>query len=238
MGYVDIHAHIIPGIDDGPKTLEESKQLLYAAFREGFTTIIATPHCSKGFAKYTKETVLNHCAILDQYAKEHISPNFSVLPGQEIYINESSLKMIRLEQIIPLANSAYILVEFDPDISFIQLLRSLREITMSTHLVILAHIERYTCLKDFSNLKALREQGFLMQMNYQSIIGGVFNPKSQWCRKCLKSGMIDFLATDMHNKESLHQIKTARKWLQRKLEINYLQSITSNYANSILLHKE
>lgn len=236
MGYVDIHAHIIPGIDDGPKTIEESRQMLHTAFEEGFTTIIATPHCSKGFGKYSKDDVMRHCAILNQYAKEHISPEFSVLPGQEIYYNEASMNMIRSGEVLPLAQSNYILLEFDPDVTYSHLLRSLREVSMSPFNAILAHVERYACLDNISNLREIREMGVLTQMNYASITGRFYQRKTAWCRKCLRNGLIDFLATDMHNISMISNLKPVFKWMQNHLDSNFIQSLTDLNAKNILIH--
>ena len=235
MGYVDIHAHIIPGIDDGAKTIEESKQMLHIAFEQGFTTIIATPHCSKGFGRYSKEDIINHCAILNQYAKEHISPDFSVLPGQEIYCNEVSMNMIRAEKVVSLANSNYILLEFDPDVSYSQLLRSLREVALSPYNTILAHIERYACLNNFSKLKEIRDMGILTQMNYESIVGNFYQAKTIWCRKCLKNGLIDFMATDLHKLSMMQSaFKQSMKWINNNLDPDYVQCITEKNAQIYL----
>lgn len=234
MGYIDIHAHIIPGIDDGPKTIEESMEMLHKAYNEGFTTIIATPHCSKGFCKYTKDDVLNHCTILDQYAKKHISSDFSVLPGQEIYYNEASMHLIHSKEIVPLAGSSYILLEFAPDVSFSQLMRGLREVSMSSYHVVLAHIERYHCLRDFENLKEVREMGIFIQMNYSDIGESWFKSDTRWCRKCLKKGVVDFLSTDMHDMSTrASKLIPALKWIQKNLDLNYIQNLMWLNAQNI-----
>lgn len=238
MGYIDIHSHILPGIDDGAETMEISEQMLRKAYDEGFTTIIATPHCSKGFRKYSKEDVIQKCEILDNYAKLHISPDFKVLPGQEINYNEAALKLIHTGEILPLANSNYILMEFNPEVSFSSMLMGLREVCMSPYFVVLAHIERYVCLYDLKKLQEIRNLGILTQMNYSEIGGKWYQKSTSFCRKCLRNGMVDFLGTDMHDatlRDS--KAKPAFHWMHQNLDKEYLRCITELNAQNIFLNK-
>lgn len=236
MGYIDIHAHIIAGVDDGAETIEESKRMLQNAFKKGFTTIIATPHCNKGFANYSKNEIIEQCEILNQFAKENISSDFSVLPGQEIYCDSSSMKMISSGQILPLANSKYVLLEFDPDVSFSNMRRAIREVTMSNYFVILAHIERYACLYDPDNIQEIRRHGALMQMNYSDIGGKWYRKNTAFCRKCLRNKYVDFLGTDIHSaNENTIKYDKAINWLNRHLDNEYIKCITESNAVKILL---
>ncbi len=236
MGYIDVHAHIIPGMDDGPKTIEESIQMLQKAYEEGFTTVIATPHCSKGFRGYSSDDVIYHCNLLDQYAKQKLSSEFQVLPGQEVYYSEESLQLIRSEKIVPLAKSKYVLLEFETNIPYSQLLRGLREVSMSPYAVVLAHIERYACLQEFKNLKEIREMGVLTQMNYSDIGGKWYQPNTTWCRNCLKKGYVDFLGTDVHDAFTrTSKLTPALKWMQKKLDSNYIQNLVNLNAKKFLL---
>jgi len=239
MGYIDIHSHIIPGVDDGPETIELSKQMLNKAFEEGFSTIIATPHCSKGFRRYANDVIVNYCHILDQYAKEHISPDFSVLPGQEICYNESSLKLIHSGNVVSLANSNYILLEFETDVSFSHMLRAIREVSMSPYFVILAHIERYACLYELKNLQEIRQLGILTQMNYADIGGKWFQKSTSFCRKVLRRGMVDFLGTDIHDISTRSsKAKPALRWMHQNLDAEYIKRITETNAQNILLNNK
>lgn len=235
MGYIDIHAHILQGLDDGPETIDESKKMLHKAFEEGFSNIVATPHYSKGFRSYTADDVLAQCDILNQYAKEHFQIDNMVLPGQEIYYNAASLESIRSGSIMPLAGSKYILLEFEPYISFSSLLAGLREVSMSPYFIILAHIERYKCLYDLKNLKQIRQLGILIQMNYADIGGRWYNQTTKFCRKCLFNGLVDLLGTDMHDVASRSsKANKAFQWMYRNLEPEYITCITETNAQNIL----
>lgn len=235
MGFVDIHSHFLPGLDDGPETIEASFDMLRKAYQEGFMTIIATPHCSKGFRTYTKDDVTNLCDILNTYAQQNIDSEFKVLPGQEIYYNESALDLIRNEKVVTLGGSEFVLLEFSPDITFSHMLRAIREVSMTKHSIVLAHIERYPCLYDFNNLQQLRQMGIYIQMNYSSFGDGFLSKHTRFCRKCLRNGLIDFLATDMHDDNVRGpNTKKAIQWMHKHLDSEYVRRITETNALNII----
>lgn len=239
MGYIDIHAHIIPGIDDGPKNNRESVEMLKAAYESGITSIIATPHYSKGFCDYSVEDVKKYCRALDKYAKANISPTFHVYAGQEIFYNEKSLEMIKSGQVLPLADSQYILLEFEPGVAYQTLYQALREIAMSPYFPVLAHIERYRCLREQDRVDELHQLGVMLQMNYAHINGKVFDTDAKWCRKMLKQGLVDILSTDMHDTgERGVRMEQAFAWMKKNLDEEYLEELTSLNAKAILKQRE
>ena len=235
MGYIDIHSHILFGVDDGSQSYEESVEMLHKAYNEGFTTIIATPHFSKGFGDYTHELVAEQCEILTNYAKDNISDDFCILPGQEIYLNETSLRKIQNGEVIPLAKSKYILLELPTTITYPALLKKLREVEQSPYFVVLAHIERYSCLQDFDKIAELKERGILMKMNYSAIREKWFHASTIFSKNCLKRGLIDFLATDMHDTVFRNsKSETAFLWMKKNLDEAYIKKITKDNALEIL----
>lgn len=235
MGYVDIHAHIIPGIDDGSASNRESVEMLMEAYAAGITTVVATSHYSKGFCDYASEDIGIYCKALEKYAKEHIAPEFRVLPGMEIYYNEKSLEMIQNGQVIPLAGSKYILLEFSPEITYNAMFQGLREIAMSPYFPVLAHVERYQCLREAGKIEELRNIGVMLQMNYSHVGGKWYDATTKWCRKCLKAGLIDVLSTDMHNSTDRGpRMEEALAWMHKHLEQEYIEELTSLNALAIV----
>ncbi len=235
MGYIDIHAHVVPGIDDGSKSNQESVEMLKLAKEAGITTVIATPHYSKGFCEYRAEDIKAYCRALEKHARKHIDPEFRVFPGQEILYNERSLEMIRSGEVIPLAEGRYILLEFAPEITYTALYQALREIAMTAYYPVLAHVERYQCLREQDRIEELRQLGVMLQMNYAHIDGSIFDANAKWCRQMLKAGMIDVLSTDMHNSTDRGpRMEGAMKWMQKHLKDEYIELITSLNAQAIL----
>ena len=235
MGYIDIHAHIVPGVDDGSKSNNESVEMLRQAYAAGITNVIATPHYSKGFRTYTIEDIKRYCKALEKYAQKHICSEFKIYSGQEIFYNERSLEMIQSGEVISLADSDYILLEFSPDISYSTMFQALREVAMTSYFPVLAHVERYGCLREEGRIEELRALGVMLQMNYAHIAGKWYDADTKWCRKILKENYIDVLGTDMHNcKDRGPRVQAAMEWMKKHLDEDYLEQITTLNAQAIL----
>ena len=235
MGYIDMHAHIIPGIDDGSKDNRESVEMLKQAHAAGIRTVIATPHYSKGFCDYKVSEIFRYCNALEKFAKKHIDPEFRICPGQEIYYNGHSLEMIQKGEVISLAESNYILLEFDPDITYSALFQGLREIAMTPYYPVLAHMERYRCLREKDRVEELIHLGVMLQMNYAHIGGKWYDSDTIWCRQMLKAGYVDILSTDMHNStDKGPRMEEALIWIKKHLDEEYAAQITYTNAQMII----
>ncbi|MBO1913917.1 hypothetical protein J4G37_55030, partial [Microvirga sp. 3-52] len=106
---VDIHSHILPGVDDGPKTVEESVQLLEMAVAEGITDIIATPHAYSPHFDVPKDTVLQKTSMLNEICKEK-GLSIIVHAGQELRIKDFIVEKLKTKEALTLADSKYVLL--------------------------------------------------------------------------------------------------------------------------------
>lgn len=195
---IDIHTHILPGIDDGAPDIEETKRLLEMSWKQGVTTIIATPH----YSHHTDLAKLQECLRMTQKAAKKIAPQFEIYLGQEILYFEGITDCLDQGKALTLANSRYVLVEFRPDDNFVRLSRAVRELVSMGYFPVVAHIERYVCLRKKGKTEELIDYGAYLQMNASSVLGGVFNWDARWCRKEIAEGRIHFIASDMHNSSS------------------------------------
>lgn len=110
-GIIDIHAHILPGIDDGAKNWDESRKMLEKAYGEGIRHIIATPHYSRrGLTPHIYELAER----LQDKARE-IAPDFGTGLGQETFFHEGLVENLKMGKALTLEGSRYVLVEFEPD---------------------------------------------------------------------------------------------------------------------------
>lgn len=98
-----------------------------------------------------------------------------------------------------MADSRYVLVEFRPGDNFIKLSRAVRELVSAGYLPIVAHVERYDCLREKGRTAELIGLGAYLQMNAGSVLGGIFDKDARWCREEITGGRIHFIGTDMHN---------------------------------------
>lgn len=235
MEITDIHCHVLPGIDDGARTEEESLKMLEMAYIQGICKVFATSHGSLEFPSSRPDIIHQKCRELEMRARAEIDPEIRIYPGQEILFSDSVPERLERGELLTLAGSPYVLLEFFPAASFATIYRAVRECGMSAYYPILAHIERYGALREEGRIEELTEAGAYMQMNYRIIGGRWYEPSVRWCRDMLKKQRIHFLGTDMHNTGTrAPEIKGAMKWLERNLDGAYLAKICRGNAESVL----
>lgn len=236
MKIIDVHSHILPGLDDGASTEKESIQMLKMAAKQGITGVIATPHHSPEYSEIRPKTIRQACLELEKRAQEEISPNFRIYPGQEILYSMDILEKIQKGQVLTMAGTSCVLVEFMPWSPYSDLQRCVRTLTMNQYQPILAHVERYEVLREKGRPEELVEMGALLQMNYRRIDGKWYEETTRWCRKMLKQQKIHFLGTDMHNtKARKPSTEGAQLWMEKHLEHSYVKKIC--YRNPLKLIK-
>lgn len=202
-GLIDIHQHVVYGIDDGPKTWEDTIANVAEAERQGIERIIATSHAFPGRAHFEYDEYLDKLDEINQYAAEQ-GWNVRLVPGAEVYYTSKALKKLDADAIPTLANSLYVLVEFMPETKAEEIFRAMRELANGGYHPILAHVERYYDLQDKPEvIQDLRRLGVLIQMNAKTVLQskGLFGGRG-FIRKLLKDGIVDFVATDAHNASS------------------------------------
>jgi len=198
-GFIDIHAHILPGIDDGPKNMDETIAMLKIAYEQNIRTIIATPHYACGTSNASIEQ-LNEVRDKVEAEANKIDKNMKILLGNELYYSRSVVDALKSNKALSLAGSRYVLVEFSIREIFDSLYKGLREIICAGYLPILAHVERYQCLyKKEKLINELLELGCYIQMNNQSILGGILNREAFDNKKLIERGFVHFLGSDCHD---------------------------------------
>lgn len=235
MKIIDIHSHILPGFDDGASDERESLRMLKMAAKQGITGVIATPHFSVEYPNRNPEKIRQACKVLEEKAKTVIHTGFSIYPGQEILYNQDTLGLLEAGEILTMADSRYVLVEFMPWIPYSEILRCVRTLSAKHYYPVLAHVERYEVLRESGRLEELIQMGALFQMNYRRIDGKWYEETTRWCRKMLKKNNIHFLGTDMHNtKNRKPSVERAVGWMDKHLETRYFRKISYSNAQRII----
>src|SRR5690625_3127451 len=108
---IDIHCHILPGVDDGAQTEADSIEMAKVAVEEGIHTIVATPHHKNGSFENVQESILTYTKILNELFKEQEIP-LTLLAGQETRINGDMIEDLANGELLPLNHSKYVFVEF------------------------------------------------------------------------------------------------------------------------------
>ncbi len=207
--YIDIHSHILPGIDDGAADMTEALAMAEAAYSEGIRAIIATPHygvMNPDFDRSKAEQVFRE--TYSEIKKRW--PDMLMVLGNEVFYSSSCIEALQTGKAMTLSNTNYVLVEFYPDVSFREIEIGMRNLLNAGYIPVLAHIERYMCLeKELDLVDELIEMGVYIQVNGRSFLRKRFDRRGSWCRTLLKNGMIHFVATDSHNDGSRRPVMEA-----------------------------
>ncbi len=237
--FVDIHCHILPGVDDGSQSPEETKAMLEKAWDEGIQIMVATPHYHKQRGKNDINLIKKQLLLTRKLAKE-VHPKMQICLGMEIYYGEDVPELLKTGKAVSIRKSRYILVEFSPGDDFQYILNAVRKLQMSGHTVIIAHIERYNCLReDISNVEYLREMGAYLQVNAGSITGSYGRSVKKFLREVLKAHLVQLVGTDAHGPEKRSpKMQEAYKEVVKRCGEEYADQIFGQNAKKVLRNEE
>ena len=198
-GFVDIHCHLLPSIDDGAKDWEETLAMARLACEDGTDTIIATPHQLGNFAHNHGNEVRQRVREVQQFLQEHQVP-LQVLAGGDVRIEDGLAKRIAAGEVMTLADRGrHVLLELPHELYF-PLQPVLQELAAAGLQGILSHPERNQgLLAKPELLPGLVDAGCLMQVTSGSLVGS-FGPTCQrFAESMLSDGLVHFLASDGHS---------------------------------------
>ena len=201
---IDIHSHIVFEVDDGPKTIEDSRALLEESYRQGVRTIISTSHRRKGMFETPEAKIEENFKQVQELAKE-IADDLTVLYGAEIYYTSDILDKLEQGKIPRLADSQYALIEFSMITPYKEIHTALSNVLRLGVTPVVAHIERYHCLEnDEKKVRDLINMGCYTQINSASVLkpklfGDTYKFMKKRAQFFLEKDLVHFVASDMHN---------------------------------------
>lgn len=228
----DVHSHILFGIDDGSRTISESVELLKKLKSVGFNNVILTPHfiLDSTYNSNYESNIKIYNELKERLISENIDINIYL--GNEIFIDKNVPTLLEKNIITSLNGTKYVLVEFPMHNKLLNIEDILYEIRSKGYEVVIAHPERYDAFKeDYSIVDTLREDGFLFQSNYSSILGYYGKDSIKLLKYMLKRHYIDFLGTDIHRIEKTYVIDNFKK-----IEKHIIKVTGSEYYNKIQLN--
>lgn len=198
---IDFHTHILPQIDDGARSPEETIKLINEAKKAGFTSIISTSHYLEGYYE-TDAKVREDLINIISYDK------IQIYPGSEIYISQNIVDLIKEKKASSINNTRYILFELNMNTCNKKELKEIIfNILENKYIPIIAHPERYKFVqKDPNMLIELIEMGVLFQSNFGSIVGLYGKNAQIIVKKLLENDMIHFLGTDVHRANTIYKM--------------------------------
>ncbi|WBU88825.1 tyrosine-protein phosphatase [Cellulophaga omnivescoria] len=224
-GYTDIHNHILPGIDDGAKTPEESLEILSGFKDFGVTKFICTPHIMSGYYPNTNKSITTSLASLHKELKTKNINDFTIDIAAEHMVDPYFEELIDTKEYMPL-NNDYILIEMSflqESINLKQAVQKLNKLPLSP---ILAHPERYAFVhNNFKKYTYYKELGTFFQLNLLSLCNYYGPDVHKAALKLLEKKMYHFIGSDVHNTRQLKVLKEIK--LQRKT-IELLKPVIEN----------
>ena len=196
---IDIHSHILPGIDDGPKDMEMSIKMLKLAEEKGTKTMIATPHYIKSiYENHYDEVFALHQEL--KLAALAAGIKVEILLGQEVMLDKYSLELCKEKKLRGINGTSYLLIEFPMDKLPKDALDLIYELRLLDIKPIIAHPERYEYIyEEPVMMNDFIEEGCVFQINTGSL-QGLFGKKVQNCAKLLvREGLANFIASDAHS---------------------------------------
>ena len=198
---IDFHSHILPGIDDGAKNLEQSIAMVNEAIKVGFTKIISTSHYMENYYECNEK---NRKELLEQVQKN--VNGIELCLGNEIYITNNIIELLQNGQASSINGTKYVLFEFplintrpmnDKEVIY--------RLVENGYIPIIAHPERYPFIQENPDyLYELEEMGALFQANYGSIIGMYGLKAKKTLKILLKNNLISFFGSDAHRPEQVY----------------------------------
>lgn len=215
-GYVDIHSHVLSGIDDGAQILTESGFLLQSMIDLKFSKCITTPHTMKHVWDNTSATILNSLEAIKKSFPE-LTAKLDLQAASEYIMDDHLLHLVASGPLLTLKEK-YVLVEMSYLNPPMQLQDIIFQLQVAGYTPVLAHPERYSFYHhDFEQYHKLKKSGCLFQLNLLSTVGYYGSEVTETAQKLLKNGMIDFTGSDIHHKN--HVEAFSRKVLVKESKV-------------------
>ena len=220
----DIHAHLLPNIDDGPKTMEESIAMIRLLAKIGYKHLIATPHIHSDYYPNTKKDILEKLLVVQTEVKKANIP-VTIDVAAEYYLDDYFESLLKEEDLLTLEQTPFVLVECSLLEQSIKTMEYLFKLQVQKYYPILAHPERYLYYKE-KDYQALLEAGCKFQLNLLSLLGHYGKEVQKRANFLLKKNWIHFVGTDAHRLQHVRLIegfigsKKANKLLRKHTILN------------------
>lgn len=200
-GFIDIHTHILPGVDDGAGDLSGAVALLRQACQQGTGAVVLTPHYRGRYRGNEKQKLEPVFARLQQAVKGEC-PDLELYLGCEIGYEMDVSEKLAQGKLPTMNGTQYVLLEFREGSFRSRILDGVLEVLNFGYIPIVAHVERYDAFRNNPRLAdEVMDLGALLQVNADSVMGKCGFGIKHYCHKLLKSHMVHFVATDAHDEK-------------------------------------
>ena len=238
---IDIHCHILNGIDDGSGNMTDSLEMAQLAAHNGTRAIFATPHCNipGSFENFWNEELEHKLRTLQKALKDH-EINLTLYSGQEIYLEENFLHRIKHNELITLNRSRYLLVELDFYERADDAYKKIHALVSEGYVPIIAHPERYAFVgEDADAVKKLRKLGALIQLNSGSLKGSFGKLPAIIAESMMHNQLADFVASDAHSQYSrTPDLSQAHEFICENFSYEYADKLLRTNPENVINNNE
>lgn len=231
--FIDLHCHILPGLDDGSPDLVTSLEMLAELAKLGFGEICATPHQRNGLFIPTAEAI---AAARDAFLAETSkgAPAFQLRLGAENYWDEILLERLRRHTVPCYDGRRAFLFEINPVLPPPNLGEALFEIRLSGCLPVMAHPERYLCVqRELGFAEALARQAALV-VDLEALAGGHNRTETKTARRLVEEGLAHAVASDLHSPDASGDVGSGIAWIRKRLGDAALAQLLAENPRRIL----
>lgn len=235
---IDMHTHILFGVDDGARTIDDSLALIKEEIKKGVNQIILTPHYRKRHRDTDIDKITDNFKILkDNVTAENLEVKLHM--GCEVYLDFNYYDTIWKEPITTLAGSDYILIEFSMTDTPKNIPEICYEANLKGYIPIIAHVERYDVLYDNNQLiRDILNEGAHFQVNASTVINKEDKESHKFANFLLKNELVSFVASDVHNKDSrAFYLDEAYRTVNKTCGHSYAEKMFRENQENIIMNK-
>jgi protein-tyrosine phosphatase len=226
---IDVHAHVLPFVDDGSPDVASSLSMLRDMKAAGVTDLFLTPHYYPARGYY--RTASDNRPVFDEFVKAAEGIGVTLRLGNEIYYTIDSLRDLRKGTVLPLGTSKCVLIEFSMAKEEEDIAEAIHNIRSIGFTPIIAHPERYPYLGKVADFEIIRKMGGLIQLNASSLTGKYGTTIQKFCFQVLKLGLVDFVASDIHTFRH-NDLLEAYEAVVKKIDLETADHV---FANPVVL---
>lgn len=237
-GFVDIHTHILPGVDDGAQEMDTALEMVHLAYENGTRVLFLTPHYRGKFKANTPEYLRESFQSFEQAVYKQF-PQMQLILGQEVHYQTDIPERLSVNRVLTIDDSEYVLLEFRGNSLRAEIVRGVTDLSRCGYTPIIAHAERYEIFrKDFSLVDEVLSHGALIQLNADSVMGthGFF--VKHFCHKVLKRENAHFIASDAHDTDMrIPVLEKCFAYVKRKYGEDYALRLFCRNAQIVMKNK-
>ena len=238
-GFVDIHTHILPGVDDGARDVSQALSLMKCAAGQGTGALILTPHYRGRYRDNVRQKLTQVFKELRQAAAAEC-PGLELYLGCEIGYEIDVSEKVSNGMVLSLNDTQYVLLEFQDDSFRSRILDGVLEVVNFGYVPIIAHAERYEAFRKFPQLaEELTDLGALIQINADSVMGKSGFGIKRYCHRLLKAHRVHFVATDAHDQKLRQpELRSCYQKVRKKYGQAYADALFIRNGRDVLAGKD